>query len=440
MRLLTVLFCVSASSLACACGSRTGLGVPTTTQEPAPPDVCGSALAAGSPKPMLGVCSTRDGRARGAVAPRSPHVLWTTNIPYEDPITSIQRGTTVVTDATHFAYVGSYVTIGGAAPLFRKVDTRTGQVLWAAPADASANGLFLALPATGAIDLALGGSPATLATYAPASGAMATSSPLGFSTPELADPAIGSDGSLYAEYVTGDMTAASVRVTRVAQGGAQGWTSANLGPPAPSPVIDHVLSVGVTLGQGDAVYATTTVLEPSRERAVVNALDPSDGAVKWTHVIDGRASLPVAAPDGTLGFVAGGGDYAATTTFEVLDALGNVRVSKAIDGVNAVAAVARDGTWLVRSNRAVMALDGAGNAKWTRAVDVDDAALVDDEGTVLIKGERSLSALSLRTGAVIWQLPPPQKDDCISNGTLTLTRDGTVIALQCGGTLFALGD
>jgi len=91
-------------------------------------DPCPSALQAGAPKAIVGSCSTRDGRVRGVLAPLSPHVLWTTAIPYVDGVTSIDRETVIVTDSSHGAYVGSFITIGGTAPLFRRVDTRTGAI------------------------------------------------------------------------------------------------------------------------------------------------------------------------------------------------------------------------------------------------------------------------------------------------------------------------
>ncbi len=389
---------------------------------------------------MTGYCSTRDGRARGIAAPRSPHVIWTTQIPYDDDISSIDRATTIVTDDASHAYVGSFVTIGGTAPVFNKVDTKTGAIEFPAPAAESKNGLALLLTSAREVEVFNADPSMSVASFQPTSPVPDVDpEPIAFDPINLLDPVIGSDGGLYFVYATaeGNDSGVSIHVSRSAQDGVLAWTSLDLislGPAPQSPAIDNAYPVGIALESDDQVVVALSV-DTGSATTVMVGLDPKSGTVRWTSSFSGQASPPVIA----IGIVAAGGDHVVTSTLHFLDRTGTLTFTANVVDAARLLGVTTDDKFLLATSDTVSKLDEQGNTAWIQNVQADDAATIASNGIVIVKNAVQIVGLDLSTGAILWKLVPPSSQ-CISSGTLALTSDGAVMALQCDGTLFAAAD
>jgi outer membrane protein assembly factor BamB len=124
----------------------------------------------------------------------------------------------------------------------------------------------------------------------------------------------------------------------------------------------------------------------------------------------------------------------------LLDEAGDTKLSSSIIDVSRVIGVTVDNHFLVATNTGVSAIDESGTTLWTQNLEVDDFASIGENGVAVVKGEFQITGLNVTTGAILWTLVPPHAGQCISSGTLALTSDGTVMALQCDGTLFAAAD
>jgi hypothetical protein len=285
------------AALACGifflgCGARTTLDTNrnSSSSNVTTNDPCPFAVWSGAAKPMTGYCSTRDGRARGISAPTSPHVIWTTAIPYDDNVSAIDRATTIVTDDKSHAYVAPYITIGGTAPVFNEIDEKTGAIVLSATEAETRNGEALFLASDKTVDVVNEDSILTIASFQPTSPAASSTSPFGFTPIRVIDPVIDADGELYFIYAQAsfsDPNAVSIFVTRTTQDGVPKWTSVELsalGAPPRSPAIDNVYPVGIALTDDGEIVATISLESDETNSAgtytLVVLLDPATGQVR----------------------------------------------------------------------------------------------------------------------------------------------------------------
>jgi outer membrane protein assembly factor BamB len=85
------------------------------------------------------------------------------------------------------------------------------------------------------------------------------------------------------------------------------------------------------------------------------------------------------------------------------------------------------------------AVDGDGTPQWTSQV-LGNATLAND-GTIVVLGVTTITALDGETGATKWELQAPQPGDpnaCFIDAALT--SEGGIVALACDGTLLGASD
>jgi outer membrane protein assembly factor BamB len=437
--------------LATACGARTPLSLGDSVPPPyVPPDggafaadPCPFAVLPGAPKPMAGNCSTRDGRSR-VPAPRAPHITWTL------PALSVaqQTGTTLATDAANHVYV-----LANDATSFnlslRQIDASNGTIEWTSPFVPGMDTMPTPfLPPSGHPEL-IATVPSEITTFDSATGS--TSS---VATPSLefglltADPAIGVDGSLYLLSNLNDdgSSGAPFVAARLAPNGTIMWMSTELSTVAtPNPPATHVegFPSGIALGlDGTVLVLFDGLATPYAELTVVIGLDPDTGEVLWEQTFDGQAlNGPVVAPDGSVAVVSSMTPQA--TDLIILEPTGTLRHRVNVPMTNRLVGVAANGTLVAfveigGGTFAVSAVDPSGNLLWQQTGDFVDALIASD-GAVVAFGD-DIRAFDLATGATRWSKAPPNDDFPAGVCSGAMTSAGAIVALQCNGTPFALGD
>lgn len=416
-------------------------------------DLCPSAIS--GPSAMSRNCSTRDGRSR-VLAPRSPHVTWTTKLPLDGPY--IGPGA-LSTDASGHVYVVSTDQFGAeATSAIRRVNASDGTIDWTTPIVPDDNTGKAVLLSAGGVDLFAYGmaDQVSLFTFAPASGT-STSTTLGLDLYDLLTGlAVGTDGSLYFIYEDdSEPESPSAYVTRVAPDGTTLWRSADiqtLSPPALYPQ-DGANPGDVALGVGDLVVVINDVLAESSENSelcVAIALDPATGKTLWTSTPAVTGTLsggPVIRPDGSVAALLGNGPSSTLVNFD--PATGAFTIQVLPSASNGLFAVTREGVILAGMGMAtgngiegVSAIAEDGTVLWTQPRALD--ATIASDGTVIARagtaggGATSILALDVATGATKWELQPPVSGPTI--WYVALTSEGGVVGEQADGTLFGASD
>ncbi len=418
------------------CGARSQLDVEGMTSPVDASDRCPSAVS--GPRPMANSCSTRDGRSRVS-APVAPHVTWSTKLPTEG---SAYLGPGVLaTDAAGHAYVLTIYQAGSNPAALLRVRTSDGAVEWTAPVDPDQETNVPIVLSHGGIDVFAyaPGDVDSMVTFDPSTGAT-TSTTFGLGLQgAVPDSAVGADGSLYITHEDGAAGAhAPTFVSRVSPGGDVLWTSVDfwtLIPPTTNPAgIEPSL---VALAKDDLVVSA---VQTPDDGAVVNAFDPTTGATRWSTTFNGALNGgPAIRPDGTIALL-------IATNLVLLDPeTGAATATHPLPGAGAgIWAVTKGGTLIMGimpPGLAVLtaAVDGAGTPLWTSQV-LGYATLASD-GTIVVLGVTTITALDGETGATKWELQAPQPGDpnaCFIDAALA--SEGGLVALACDGTLLGVSD
>jgi len=393
--------------------------------------VCPSDVLSGSPLPMLNNCSTRDGRARVA-GPTAPHLTWTVPAP-----AGLSNGGFVAADGTGGVYIADAPLVGNdMIPTFGRVNGTTGALDWstALPASTVASLSPFLAPTGSVVDFANDPTGPILESFNPMTGAVVAT----MLSPSLAGigiPAVGSEGSLYVQYVpsTGLESKAGY-VSRVLPNSTIAWTSADLsgGPSSFGGFLTLALS------EHDDVIAVTT--DTSSVLSGVYELSSTTGATVWTTDIAAQAiGGPAVGPDGSIAVIAisAGGSTGALYIFEPTGAL---RAMTPVDGAN-IYAIGTDGTIIV-GGATLTAFTSSGTLLWTNAV-VPLGATIDSGGTVVTTFSDVIQGLDGATGAVRWSLKAPDLPDggspCAHIQSVTLTSNATLVGIGCNA-LFGASD
>ncbi len=431
-------------------------------------DPCPAAVLARSPLPMLGNCSTRDGRSRVA-GPKAPHVTWVTSLP-----STLDNGSgpdlpeLVAADGAGLVY---FVSSTGT---FTRLDGTTGALGWAGSFPGTPDNVFV-LASGGVVALGIPSAPQeiVLGELEPATGQFTSRS---FVSPPVeagvgmpgtfndlgTAPAIGADGSFYVAYSKNNGPQYFYpAVSRIRPDGSFVWSSTTVYPSgvnAPLPTVAPI-AIGrdgvvlVAAGLGDEQQPTTST---------VTGLDSETGAIVWNTPVDGwLVGGPAVAPDGTIAVVASVEDadlYVTIPVLYLLDGTGSVVHTVFLDSVpepptsTALYGIGLDGTILVGSDR-LAAVSSAGDRLWTLPTpgppDADfdicvpdcvlTGAFIDANDTVIVtyaSGSASagvastLVGLDLATGATKWTLEPPTPP---SGTGITSLGIGTTVLTSAGG-------
>jgi len=454
---------------AAACGSRTGLELPSgaagTSSSSSgggsggssgggsgssgsssggmgpPQDRCPSAVS--GPKPMFGNCSTRDGRSR-VPAPTSPHVTWTAKLPTDS---TGQVGLSAVsTDSSGNAYVVTTGEVDESTAALRRVNGASGAIAWTTPIMPDEETSTPIVLASGGVDMfAYGKSYSdSVFTFDPATGS-STSTTFGFSLYYApSDLAVGSDGSLYVTHQDGVGSAKTTTyVSRVGPDGAVRWSTVDLATLGPTPEYNDgdISPYPIALGKDDLVVMFDGVLEKSSEVTVAHAFDPTTGAVLWSQTVDGElVGGPVVRSDGTIVAVIDS-PVTGTSNLDVFQpSTGAVAVHPLSIGAFEILAVTTDGVVIAGADAGkgisgLVALAGDGSVLWTSQA--ASRATIASDGTVVVFGQ-TIQGLDGSTGSMKWELAPPVPPPCIMDAALTSA--GGIVALQCDGTLFGASD
>jgi hypothetical protein len=385
-------------------------------------------------------CSTRDGRTR-APAPSAPHLTWTASIPITDGSSALGAAS-LTTDASGHAYVASAGGFGGD-PQLQRIDTGSGSPDWTSTSAGAATALLLS---AGEVELTAG-DPLAVESIDPASGVTSHLGTLGY-WGSAGDPAIGADGSLYYAYTLDQGTAtATTHVSGVSRAGAVEWTSVDLATLGPPPLYGDVEPSEIALGLDGSVLVAVNVLTSTETFQVLAALAPDTGHVRWTSALAGQLlGGPIVGPDGSILLAV---DEPRPGGIVILEATGQVRSTLTIPGspsgdstIFGLPAIARDGTILAESDvgqgvDGLVAFSQTGAVLWHQPLQLLEATITSD-GAVLAHDSFDLTLLDLATGATRWVLSPPHPSVCVAAAELTST--GSIVGLQCDGTLFGAAD
>src|SRR5262249_3049435 len=121
------------------------------------------------------------------------------------------------------------------------------------------------------------------------------------------DLAVGADGSLYVARSESAGPSLAPRISRIAPGGTVLWTSVDLATLEPAySSKDNAGPSLVALGEDDLVVDVINV--PVRSTAIVLALDPATGTVRWSTPLSGTfAGGPMIRSDGAIVTLLGNG-------------------------------------------------------------------------------------------------------------------------------------
>jgi outer membrane protein assembly factor BamB len=476
------LFAACAGFLA-ACGSRTTLGeLPLASHDSgapldategrdadaegespsdatSPPDAnvsvaCPSALLEGAPRPMLANCSTRDGRSR-VVGPTSPHVTWSAHV-IQDP-----SGQSSFFGLAADASGGAYLVVGDGDSNFGsfvRVDGASGHVDWRTP--------FTPMPpdygaplllATGLVELFASNDARTGAaidSFDIDSGVSTSTSLL----PALAfvsgDPAVGTDGSLYAVHKTSAGSSDSV-ISRISASGSPVWTSSPLASLLPPSVVGSADVIGSTLalGSGDLVLMPLQIVAMNQPaRSFLLALDPTTGAARWAEPLQGPIiGGPAVAPSGSIVVLLGPPVFSTTgpapTSLVVFDPAGTRKLDVAMGRTvtAGLLAVATDGSALIGTQsspsaigyEALVAIDGGGKPRWSIATNGLLSVTIDVAGTVVAISSDAVQGLDPSDGHLLWAIAPLGGASFLD---ATLTSFGGIVAEQSDGVVLGASD
>lgn len=412
-------------------------------------DTCPSAVS--GPQAIFGNCSTRDGRSR-VPAPASPHVTWTTKLPTDS---SGQVGFSVIaTDAAGNVYVATEGQNNTSTAALRRVSGADGSIAWTMPIQPDAETTTPIVLSSGGVDLSESLSASTtqddaaVFTFNPATGS-ATSTTFGFDNLDTVSPpfganiAVGSDGSLYVTHQANPaLDDTKTYISRVGPDGTVLWTTPDLstfGPPLTYQltVVTFYAST-VALAKDDLVVVLWTVTDPSQDyETIALAFDAATGQLKWKTPIQGETTGgPVVRSDGSIVALVQG---QSPTSLVILDAdTGSLRESLLSEQVWGLFAVTQGGVVLAGANTGygTEAIADDGSFLWVRTGAT--ARTVASDGTVVAWGSSTIVGLDETSGTTKWELAAPSPSACIQS--LALTSNGTLVALQCDGTLFGASD
>jgi len=402
--------------------------------------VCPAAVLSGSPLPMLGNCSTRDGRAR-VTGPTSPHVTWVTPAP---PTLTI--GGFVAADTTGAVYLAAAPDegLGGLVPemipTFGRIDGTTGNLDWlvSLPASTSASLSPILDPGGALLDVANNVAGPAIDSFDPMTGSV-TASMLAFSLAGIGIPAVGVDGSLYVQYVFEVGTnSQQALVSKLLPDRTIAWTTGDLsaGPTSFGGFLT------LALAERDVVIAVTT--DTSGSLSIMYGLSPATGATLWTTQIRAEAvNGPAIGPDGSIAVVALDATNPNAGLLYVFEPTGALRSTTVVPG-QTVAAIGVDGT-IVIGGEGLTAVSPSGTVLWTNSVGLVLGATIDSAGTIVTTFESEIVGFDVTTGAMRWSLMPPPhvptdaQPPCLGVQSVVLTSNGGLVGLGCG-LLFGASD
>ena len=338
---------------------------------------CPSAVLLHSPLPMLGACSTRDGRARVA-GPLHPHITWTNPDPGD--ANQLLNASFVAADNTGGAYLAGNTEVDETlTAVFARVDGTTGQVGWVTSMPPSVVASISPFLLDGGVlqDLAYAMTGSSVESFDPATGTL-TSTPLPATLSGAGIPAIGSDGSLYVPNVSSaEVVMKSGSISRVLPDGTVAWTSQNLA--------NFTASFGgfFTLALAPGDVSIVAEADTSGVASFVVALSAESGAILWNTSIAGQIVGGVAvAPDGSSAVIASNGQQ---SYLSILETTGAIRATFPVDA-DGIQAIGLNGDFLIGGS----VIDSTGVTKWTAADGVGEllTPTIDANGTVYVLVQR----------------------------------------------------
>jgi hypothetical protein len=416
--------CASAAILAGCGGAPDGAADLVDLDDP-----CPSALS--GPQPILGNCSTRDGRARIA-APVAPHVTWAKKLL---PTELGFSGVLMTTDDSGHVYMQTQ----GYDVKLHRIRAADGTVEWTKSSPFADTVTEAIVTSRGAV-LHFGadahGKDALLAVD-PSSGA-STSTATGLQLGgEVGALAVGEDGSLY--YGTspyGDVYNHAY-VTRLGPDGALRWKSADLIPLLPKPPYYPTVSPPA-LGKGDLVVV---ILADFLDQTVVMAFDPATGAPRWTTPLAGayNAPVPMVKADGTIVTILDDGTASTLVTLE--PETGTPTLHTFPPGIQKILGVTKQGTVITPrfQEGGIIGIGSDGTIHWggPGGGPGSATATIAKDGTVISTTWKHVVAMDSATGKPKWKVALPSPE---VHAEVALTSDGTIIGWQSDGTVFAASD
>jgi outer membrane protein assembly factor BamB len=230
------------------------------------------------------------------------------------------------------------------------------------------------------------------------------------------DLAVGRDGSLYVQVWPSDY---GTQIEKLSADGEVLWTSA---------MLFTRCSFGtstIALTQDDVVVVAFATLVAEEPDADLPCLMPpgnmvtrlmalgADGSVSWQHDFPGTWTAdPSVALDGTIRMGLAGGDGDAMMEHLVsVDGRGNVLwdttlQDDSLDVGESPVVLAKDGTAVVRTGEALVAVSASGQIVWRDPLSAAFAydAVVDADGELVVS-EENLYGFDMATGAMRWSIP-----------------------------------
>lgn len=393
------------------------------------------------PRPMFRNCSTRDGRSR-VPAPGKPHVTWKTKLPTDT--TGHVSTALLVTGGASDAYVVTTENFADKGAV-RRLRTTDGAIAWTLDIAPDGSTEAPVVRANGLVDVYAYDSvskESVLQIDAKAGTAKATT--FGFDlyyAPAM--PAVGEDGSLYLVHADDVGTANSrTYVSRVGPGGDTVWTTPDLATltTSPSPGSD-VFPSTLALARNDAVVITVMdTISKSGSVALAVGFDGHTGATSWSVPTPGQLlGGPAILPDGRAVLLAGPANAPNLVIIDVQS--GGATTHALAMPVFELYAITRGGV-VIAGTDAGQGVDGLialgldGKPLWTVPGAMRGATIASD-GTVVAFGA-TIAGLDPSSGATKWSLSPPVPGSCLAD--VALASDGTIVGIQCDGTVFGAAD
>jgi hypothetical protein len=426
-----------------------------------PGDRCAAAVA--GPKAMRRNCSTRDGRSRVS-APTSPHITWVGSTPSADE-DGLSLQSAIATDSAGHAYLTTIGADAMAKMVVERLETTDGTLDWQNPLWPNRGTGTPLLLATGSVDL-FAYDDATdddeLFAYDPSAGSYSLiqiGGPNHGTIPAFriddfnGDPAVGTDGSLYLVHqdgIGGGMP--TNKLSRLAQDGTVFWTTADFQTLSPPPYYAGSLaSSNVALSDDDLVVVATLITTQTQDYTTLIAFDPASGSPRWTTTVTGELLAgPAVRADGTIVVIVQ--DISSSTnqlaTFDPktgAQAVYPIATAGELYDIFAITAggVVISGTFTGEKQTRLVAVGTDGAVLWES--DGADNATIANDGTIVAAGTvgdsgtgASIRAIDPVTGTTKWEVAAPSGGSCVAD--FALTSAGGVVALQCDGTVFGVGD
>lgn len=407
---------------------------------------CPAAVLAGSPLPMLGSCSTRDGRARVA-GPLHPHITWTSPDPAAGLV--LNQLSFVAADAKGGAYLAGNVLVGETTTqVFARVDGASGHVDWATTIPLLDIASFSPFLRKGGDleDFAYGDAGSSIEAFDPGTGTL-SATPLPPALSGAGIPAIGTDGSLYVPNVSAVVIEKEGVISRLLPDGTLAWTSENLA--------QYTASFGgfytLALAPGDVSIVAEN--DTTGAASVIIALEPANGTILWKTSVSGQlAGGPAVAPDGSIAVITANEEQ--EFSLSILEQTGTLRSTHPVLG-QTLQAIGLNGDVIISGS----VIDGTGATTWGTDGGLLTTTL-DANGTVFELSGGAVAGLDFKTGATLWSLSAPEATMQLfgPDGSPTrldsgapafcnagvqdavLTSTGALIALTCSGALFGASD